>query len=49
MTISAQRPRGQVSNRHRVRYIFDIDPTDISEAKVELTMMDGVVRYRDGI
>jgi len=31
------------------RNLFDIDPTDISEAKVELTMMDGVIRYRDGI
>ncbi|TVZ41641.1 hypothetical protein P886_0989 [Alteromonadaceae bacterium 2753L.S.0a.02] len=26
--------------------LFDIDPTDISEAKVELTMMDGKVRYQ---
>jgi len=26
-----------------------IDPHDIDKAKVELTMMDGVVRHRDGI
>jgi len=26
--------------------LFDIDPTDISEARVEMTMMDGVIRYQ---
>jgi predicted amidohydrolase YtcJ len=31
------------------RNLFDIDPTDISEANVELTMMYGKFRYRDGL
>jgi len=29
--------------------LFDIDPHDIHKAKVELTMMDGVIRYQEGI
>jgi predicted amidohydrolase YtcJ len=29
--------------------LFDIDPHEIHNAKVELTMMDGIVRHRDGI
>jgi len=29
--------------------LFEIDPHDIYKAKVELTMMDGKVRHRDGI
>ncbi len=30
------------------RNLFDIDPTDIDKATVELTMMDGVIRFQDG-
>lgn len=29
--------------------LFDIDPTEISEVKVLMTMMDGVVRYQEGL
>jgi len=29
--------------------LFEIDPHDIHKAKVELTMMDGVVRHREGL
>lgn len=29
--------------------LFDIDPHDIHKMKVEMTMMDGVIRYQDGL
>lgn len=29
--------------------LFDIDPHDIHKAKVEMTMMDGVIRYQEGL